>query len=235
MAVVNAMLPLPAQPLHPLHQRAGIPHLNLLGTHAGFQPLAPQPRRYRIDVLLHLNRAALAHPHPLTLLRLQATLGQPSQPLIFLSKRHRPARIPPGHQRPHEGSIVVPAGEVPTATQAQFLVQGFLETAMTLLTITVLVSAVRIGGLRDHPVVPQQRLIAGGVLFGVAVVMHRQRHAVGAVPLGNRAQFPHGVLQPRAEAGEAFREADRHRLPVRAGQHEVVQQMGKRLPPNRHL
>jgi hypothetical protein len=72
------------------------------------------------------------------------------------------------------------------------------------------------------------------VLLGVAVMVNRQRHAVGAMTLGHGTQGPQGVLQPGAEAGETLREAQRHVLPVRPGQHEVVQKVRKRLTLDRH-
>jgi hypothetical protein len=106
---------------------------------------------------------------------------------------------------------------------------------MALLAIAVLVAAVRIRGLGRHPVVTHQGLIARRVALGVAVLVHGQRHAVGAMTLGHAAQFPHGVLPTHAQAGEALRPAQGHVLPVRVRQHEVVQQVRKRLPRDGHV
>jgi hypothetical protein len=64
--------------------------------------------------------------------------------------------------------------------------------------------------------------------------MHRQRHAVGAMPLGHAPQLPEGVLQPFAQAGETLGETECHVLPVRGGQHEVVDQVREGLPLNGH-
>jgi hypothetical protein len=80
----------------------------------------------------------------------------------------------------------------------------------------------------------QQRLIPRRVLLGVPIVMHGQRHAVGAMPLRRSTQFPHGVLPAFAQTGKALGEAQRHVFPVRVGQHEVVKHMGKRLTLNGH-
>ena len=52
--------------------------------------------------------------------------------------------------------------------------------------------------------------------------------------LGYPAQLPQGVLQALTEALQALREAQRPRLPVRVGQHEVVHQVGKRRAGDRH-
>jgi hypothetical protein len=92
----------------------------------------------------------------------------------------------------------------------------------------------RVGRLGHDAVVPQQGLVLGRVLLRVAVVVHRQRQAIGAVALGHAAQFPEGVLQPFAQAGEALGETQRHVLPVRGGQHEVVDQVRERLSLDGH-
>jgi hypothetical protein len=212
--IVDAMLRLPTQPLHPLHQRSRVPYLDHFRTHARFYPLSTQPRRYRVNVLLHLNRAALAHPHPLAFQRFQTPRRQRTQPRLLLLKLVSPARIPPGHQRPHELPVVLAAGKISAAAQQQFLLQGLLETPMTLLAIAVLMAAVGVRRFGRHAVVVHQSLIFCRVLFGVAVVMHGQRHAVGAMTLRRRAQFPQGVLQALAQAGETLRETQRRVLPV---------------------
>lgn len=105
---------------------------------------------------------------------------------------------------------------------------------MRLLAVPVLMGAGRVGRLGHDAVMPQQGLILGCVLLRVAVVMHGHRHAVGAVPRGHPAQFPEGVLEPLAQAGEALGATQRHVLPVRGGQHEVVDQVREGLPLNRY-
>jgi hypothetical protein len=52
---------------------------------------------------------------------------------------------------------------------------------------------------------------------------------------GDTAQLGQGILQAVAEALEALGEADRARLPVRVGQHEVVDQVRERLAVDGHL
>ena len=232
--IVDPMFRLTTQPLHRLHQRARVPHLDHLGTDPYLQPLAAQPRRHRVGILLHLDRAALAYLHPLTLQRLQPTLRQRTQPRLLLRKLLPPARVPTGHQRTHQLPVFLSAGEVPAATQQQLLLQRLFETAMALLAVTVLMPAVRIGGLGRHAVMTHQSLIARRVLLGVAIVVNRQRHAVGAMTLRHGTQFPDGVLPPLAQAGETLREAHRHVLPIRVGQHEVVQQVREGLSLDGH-
>ena len=228
------MLRLTTQPFHLLHPFTRVPDLDRLRTDARLDPLPTQTRRHRVGVLLHPNRRPLADPHPLTLPRLQPTRRQRTQPRLLLGKPLGAARVPPSHQGMHELLVLLPAGKVSAATQQQRLLQGFLETAMALLAITVLVTARRIGRLGRHPVMPQQGLVVGRVLLGVALLVDRQRHAVRAVPLGYTAQLPEGLLRPFAQAGEALRETDCHVFPVRVGQHEVVEQVRKRLPLDGH-
>jgi hypothetical protein len=51
--------------------------------------------------------------------------------------------------------------------------------------VAVLVPAGGIGGLGLQAVMRQQRSVPSRKLFRLAVVMHRQGHPVGAVPLGH--------------------------------------------------
>jgi hypothetical protein len=227
--IVDPMFRLATQPLHRLHPHARVPHLDLFRADTRFHPLSPQPRRHRVRVLLHLDRAALADPRRLTLKCFQPPRGQGTQPRLLLPKLLGPAPVPLGHQHAQQLPVLLPTGEFPAATHQQFLLHRFLETPMALLAVAVLVPAISIRGLRRHLVVTQQRLIPGRVPLGVPVVVNGQRHAVGAVTLGHGAQFPNGVLQPLAQAGEALREAQRHVLPIRIGEHEVVHQVRKRL------
>jgi hypothetical protein len=228
------MFGLATQPLHRLHQRTRVPYLDDLGTNPRFHPLAHQPRRHRVDVLLHLDRAALAHPRPLTFQRLQSPGRQRTQPGLLHLKCLGPGSIPPILEGAHEPPVFFPAPEVAAATQQQLLVQGLLEAAMPLLAIAVLVAAGCIGRLSRQAIVTHQRLVPSGVLLRVTVLMNRQRHAVGAMPLRYAAQFPQSVLQSVAQAGEALREAQRHVLPVRARQDEVVKHVRKGLTLDGH-
>jgi hypothetical protein len=106
---------------------------------------------------------------------------------------------------------------------------------MGLFAIAVLVTAVGVGRLGRQAVVVQQPLILRGELLRLAVVMHRQRHAVRAVPRRHTAQGPQGVLQALAQAGETLGIAQGHVFPVRVRQHKMVEQVRKRLARNGHL
>ena len=232
--VVDAVVVLSPQPLHLLHALSRIPHLDRLGSAAGLHDFPDQSRGHRVAVLLHADGAAPAHPDPLPFQRVQPAGRQRPQVWYFRRERLLAGGIPPRHQRPHELRIRLPAGEIPAAPQQQDLVHGLFATPVGLLAIAVLVATGGVGRLGLQAVMPQQGLVLRRVLFGMAIVMHRQGHAVGAMPLRHAAQFPQGVLQPLAQAGEALRKAQRHVFPVRVREHKVIDQMRERLPLNRH-
>lgn len=118
------------------------------------------------------------------------------------------------------------AWEVATATQQQRLLHRTLEAMMALLAVAVLVAGVGVDRLRFDLVVRHQRLIAAREEMRPRS-LNRQTHPITAMPLGHAAQCPHRVLKTTAQALETFREADRHMLPVRMRQHEVIDQMLK--------
>jgi hypothetical protein len=93
----------------------------------------------------------------------------------------------------------------------------------------------RVDRLALQAVVPQQRLVTELKGPPIAAGRDGRRQRVGTMHPGDAAQLGQGILQAVAEALEALGEADRARLPVRVGQHEVVDQMGKGLTVDRHL
>lgn len=100
---------------------------------------------------------------------------------------------------------------------------------MTLLGIAVLVGLARLDRLPLQTIMPQQPLVASreeGRAFRPG--RNRRRQPVGAVQLWHSAQRSQGILQALAQALEALGEADRPRLPVRVGQHEVVDHVVER-------
>jgi hypothetical protein len=106
---------------------------------------------------------------------------------------------------------------------------------VALLHVAVLVRLRRVDRLALQAVVPQQRLVTP--LKGRPIAARRDggRQGVGAMHPRNAAQFGQGILQAVAEALEALGEADAAGLPVRVGQHEVVDQVRKRLAVDSHL
>jgi hypothetical protein len=115
------------------------------------------------------------------------------------------------------------------------LIQRPFELAVTLFHISVLMRLRRIDRLALQAVVLQQPLVAA--LKGRAIAPRRNRggQGIGAMDPRHAAQFHQGILQAVAEALEALGKADGARLPVRVGQHEVVDQVRKPLTADRHL
>ncbi len=234
VAVLDVVLALTVQARHRLHARPGVPDLDRLGVDPRLDALTDQSRRHRVAVLLHLDRAPLADAHPLPLPRRQRLARQRPQPGPLLGQRRLAWLVAPRHQRAHELGVRLPAREVPAAPQQQRLLQRLLEAPVALLAIAVLVAARRVRRLGAQPVMRQQRPVLRRILFRAALVVHRQRHPIRAVPRRRPTQLGQRRLQTRAEAGEALREAQADVLPVRVRQHEVVQQVRKRLALDGH-
>jgi len=55
------------------------------------------------------------------------------------------------------------------------------------------------------------------------------------MPSRHAARLPHGPLKTFGKALERFRKTDARRLPIRVGQHEMVEQMRKRLASDRDM
>jgi hypothetical protein len=234
MTVIDVAIRGTAQPLHDLNLPARVPHLDRLRANAGFHLFADQSRWHGVGVLLHLDRAATAHTHLHSFQRIQPALRQRTQSSLLLLKQLRPAAIPTRDQGAQELVVLLSALEVPAAAKHQFLIQRLLEAAMALLAITVLVPAGWVGRLGRDAVVAHQSAILRRELLAVAFVIHRQRHAVGAMTFRHGAQLPQGVLKTFAQTGETLREADRDVLPVGTSQHEVIKHVRERLTGDGH-
>ena len=57
--------------------------------------------------------------------------------------------------------------------------------------------------------------------------MHGQGHPVGPMTLGHGPQRPQGILQTHAQARKILAQTERDVLPIRMGQHEVIEQVRK--------
>jgi hypothetical protein len=231
--VRDAVLAPAAQARQRLDVLLRVPHLQPLGVQAHLDPLADQPAGHGVGVAAHMDRAARVHAHSHALARLQPPRRQRPQQRHLLCQTPLPPPVALREQAPQELLIGGAAAEVPAAAQQQRLLQRPLELAVALLDVAVLVRPRRVDGLALQAVVPQQRLVAG---------RERRRalgprrdgcgQPIGAMQLWHAAQRGQGVLQALAEALETLGEADRARLPVGVGQHEVVDQVRQRLAPD---
>lgn len=79
VAVLDPMLATTTQTRQLLHTPLCVPHLDLLGADPRLYPLADQAARYRVDVALDVNRAALVHTHRPPFARFQTPRRQRPQ------------------------------------------------------------------------------------------------------------------------------------------------------------
>lgn len=229
------MLVLATQTGHALHQLLRIPHLDLLHADACLDLFATQAGWHRIGLVFDPDRAATPHTHTFAFQGLDATARQRPQVTHLHADLGGSTGIPQLHHRRHQLPILRSISKIPTATQQQRLLHRRFEMPMRRLHIAILMAAGWIGRFGLHAIVSQQGTVLGGKLFCLAVVMNRQSHAIGPVPLGHGAQRPQGVLQSRAQTGEILAQTQREVFPVRMGQHEVIGQVRPRDTGYRHL
>jgi hypothetical protein len=227
--VLDAMFAAAAQTRQAFHLLLGVPHLEVVGMEAHFDPFADQPAGHRVGVADDVDRAAAIHAHRQALAGVKPLRRQRPQHSPFFLEALHPALIALSEQRMHERRVVAATGKIATATHHQGLIEGPFELAMALLHVAVLVRPRRVDGLAPQAVVVQQPLITLLKRLSITARRHCGGQRIGAVYLWHAAQFPQGVLQSSAEALEALGEADRAGLPVRVGQHEVVDQVRKWL------
>jgi hypothetical protein len=212
----------------------GVAHFQVLGVQPHLDLLADQPARHRVAVPLHVDQTALVHATTPLLAGFQPAARQRPQHRQLLQQSRTPAGIELLLQSVQKALVLFPAGKIPAAPQHQGLVHRLLETPMPLLDVAVLVGVIRLDLLADQTVMSQQPLIALRELLLLRQVVHRRAQPIRAVPLRHGAQLPQRVLQPFAQALETLRKTDRHRLPVRVRQHEMVNHVREPLPRDGH-
>jgi hypothetical protein len=232
--IVDVVLVASTQSRQTLDQLLCVPHFQMLHVHAHFHVLADQSARHRVAIALYMNLTARVHLGTHALARFQT----PRRQLLHLGQLLRQTRAPIGVELIHKLSqkllVLRPARKISAATQHQRLSGRFLETPMPLLHIAVLVGVSRLDLLACHLVMIHQPLVSLRELLLVRSIVHRQTHPVGTMPPRHGTQLPQRVLKTFAQTLEALRKADRRRLPVRVGQHEVVDQVVKALALDRH-
>jgi hypothetical protein len=228
--VVETMLVTATQPRQMLDQLLCVPHFEVLYEETDLDLLADQATGHRVTVAVDVDQAAAIDARHHTLASLQAAGRQGLQPCPFLGQSLAPPGIELHQQLPQERGVVLAPGEVPAATQHQRLIDGALETPVPLLDVTVLVGLAGLNLLARYSIVGQQCLITLAELLLLGEVVDSRAQAIGAMALRHAAQLDERVLQAFAQSLEALRKADRRRLPVRVGQHEMVDQVVEALP-----
>lgn len=226
--VVDPVLPATTQPRHPVHHLLRVPHLHRLGVQAYLDPLTDQPARHRVRVPLDVDRAARIHPRLDTPGRLESACRQRPQVFHLQGLLHAAVRVELGEQFVEVLLVRFAAGEVPAGAEHQLLIERAFEAMVALFDVAVLVAVPGLDRLPVEAVVREQRPVALGELRTRRARRDRGREPVGAVDQGHAAEFRQRVLQPIGQRLEGLGEAHRAGLPVRVGEHEVVDQVLER-------
>jgi hypothetical protein len=166
---------------------------------------------------------------------LQPACWQGPQHRLFLGQPFAAWPIPLPTNVVQERLVLDAAGKISTATQQQRLLHGVFEMPVRRLGVAIFVGLPRLDLLACQAVMFQEALVMFREVASLGQIVHRAAHPVAAMPLGYATQFPQCVLQAHTQALEALRKAERHRLPIRVGQHEVVDQMIEPLPRDGHV
>jgi hypothetical protein len=231
--VVDPVLAPAPQPRHPLHHLLPVPHLHVLGVQAHLDPLPDQPARHRVRVPLDVDRAPRIHPHLDAARRLEPTRRQRTQRLHLPGLLLLAVGVELGEQIAEVLLVGLTTREVPAAAEHQLLIERPFEAMVTLFDVAVLVAVPGLDRLPVEAVVREQRPVPLRELRARRARRDRGGETVGAVNGGDTAQLPQRVLQPVGERLERLGEADRTGLPVRVGEHEVVDQVLERLAVDR--
>ena len=184
----------------------------------------------------HPDQAETRHPNRELAGEVQRRRRQGPQRRPVRFKALGAREIALSHQLREKAFVGAAVGKVATTTHPQRLIDGLLEAKVRLLDIAVLVCQPGAVGRRLHAVMGQQRLVVLGKVVPTLTieVTHRGAEVVGTMPLWHAADLPQTALQPLAQRLETLREAHPHRLDVRVGQHQVIDQVRKRRPGQTH-
>ena len=210
------------QPRQRVDQPVRVPDLDPVGEEPGFDRFADQPAVHRIDVAMNVDQAAGVHPARYLQTRRQPRVGQVPDRRDFLGEAVGTARVPRGRDLLQERDVLVAAGERAAAAEQQRLIDRGLEVTVRRLRVAVLVRLPRVDPLARHAVMREQVAIPGLELTPLRMVVHGRGQRITAVLPWHAAQFPQRILQAVGQRLERLGRAQRHRLPVRVGQHEVV-------------
>jgi hypothetical protein len=232
MSVVDRMLVATHQPRQRVHAASGVPDFHTIRVQPGLHVLADQAAVDRVHVAMNVNQAPRIYTDRQPQATVQSLFGQRLQDGQFFQVPLPAWRVALVQQFPQERAEVVVAGEVPTATQLQGLVQGVLEVTMGRLGVAVLVWLPNIDPLTCQPVTVQK-----GAVTRLEFPLHRQivdrcGQTIAPMPPRHAAQLPQRVLQSVRQGLERLRGTQRHRFPVRVGQHEVIRQLLEPLAGN---
>ena len=216
VTVIDVGFPFTAHPLHAFHQVVLVLHFHPVGVQPDLHLLADEAGGNGIGPTGYLSLskgsdgAPLVHPGLVVDVFRHGSWGQGPQASYFLLQLSLDQTIASLDYLPDEVGVVVDGVEIPAAPQDEGLVDGVLETIVTLLGDAVLVALAAIDAGGPEAVVVQQGFV-GGVELSAATAAHLVGGGGGIVAahhLGDPAQDPQGGLDTLLQSQEGLAGGD---------------------------
>jgi hypothetical protein len=206
------------------------PDFNRVGVDHDIDLPADQSAGNRIRVAPDLNRAAAvdldpAHVAPM----IELARRQLAQARLLPLELVGAGRVPLVDQPAEELFVLGAAGKIPLPVQMKSLVDRRFQMTVRRFDVPILMRLAGVGPLGLDLIVVHQVAVSPPKLAVFRKVVDRRAEAVATVPGWHAAQFPKGLLESAADRLERFGKADRHELPIRVGEGEVIQQVVERL------
>ena len=160
MAVLDAMLTSASESRQGVQLPGPVPDVECFGPDVNIHLFADQTTGQRIGVAADMDRAPRIHPGLEPSGHLEPASRQRRQNGPLFSETLLSVGIASGHERPEERLIVASTGEIAAASEHQGLVDGLLETVMTLLDIAILVGLSRLDRLTFKAIMREQSLVS---------------------------------------------------------------------------
>ena len=229
MPVMHRVLVTTDQPRPRVGEFVRVPNLHAVGEEPGFHPLADQSAMNRVGASVNVDQASRIDSATHLEATRQTHIGQIPQRRDLFGEAISPRFVANHHHVLKELTVLFAAGELPTTSQQQRLIDCGFEVTVRRFRIAVLVGLSGIDPLASQTVVGQQIAVSGLEFPRHRVVVHRRGKAVAAMPSRYTTECVQSVLQAVGECLERFGQADAHRLPVRVGEDEVVDHVVERL------
>jgi len=194
VAVLDAMLASASESRQGVQLPGPMPDVESFGPDVNIHLFADQTTRQRVRVAADMDRAPRIDSGLEPSRHLQATNRQRRQHGHFFEKSLLSVGIASGHELFEKRLVVASAGEIAAAPEHQGLVDGLLETMVTLLDVAILVGLSWLDRLTFEAIMGEQSLVSASEQLGFGIAVDRGGQAIGAVSPGDSSQFPQGVL-----------------------------------------
>jgi hypothetical protein len=160
VAVLDAMLAPASESRQGVELSGPVPDVESFGPDVNIHLFADQTAGQRIGVAADMDRAPGIDPGLEPASHLQPTNRQRRQRGHFLTKTLLSSGIASGHELLEERLVVTSTGEIAAPAKHQGLVDGLLETVMTLFDIAILVGLSRLDRLTFESIMLEQCLVS---------------------------------------------------------------------------